>query len=72
MCIFKENYRLVCRSVKVNNDASYTIIRDGDNLQATIYIGKDVINITVKTEDIVKLELQKELYKRTGFCHYDY
>jgi len=65
MCIFRKDSAIVCRSIAVNDETSYNIVKESGVLTAHVSIGKDTVSFIVVSEDSAKSWVQKEVYKRT-------
>ena len=64
MCIFRKDSTVVCRSIAIDEESSYNIVKESGVLTAHINIGNDTISLVVVSEDSAKSWVQNEIYKR--------
>jgi len=63
MCIFKTNNKVVCRSIAINEAASFNIVKENGILTAYAHIGDKITSMIVVSEDSAKIWVQKEIFR---------
>ena len=70
MCEFKKDFNLMCRSIIINDDISYNIIRIRDELHAYVNISGYLTHMIVDSEDNVISWLKHENIRLFGIQLY--